>query len=199
VRSTKESWTSNSTNIQPDFNRYRELGFEPGAERKSHVLAVSQKGVFDSAFANKPSPLFGADEPDASPSVDRTGRTIKKSPDSARLVVVGSSALVDDQIIGLSQQVGRENTQNALHLVQNLIDWCLQDVDLLSIRSRSTFARTLAPMDVGRRALWEWSNYGVVLLSLAGIAGVAAYRRRRQRPIELDPPSREAQAGKEAA
>jgi ABC-2 type transport system permease protein len=200
VHSTKQSWKSTSLDIQPDFNRYREFGFEPGAERKPQVLAVSVKGVFDSAFANKPSPLFGADEKDAPANADRTGRTIKKSPETARLVVVGSSAFVDDQIIGLSQQVGRENTANGLHLVQNLIDWCVQDVDLLSIRSRSTFARTLLPMDTGKRAAWEWSNYGVVILSLVGIAGVAAYRRRRLRPIDLDPPSaRAAQASKEEA
>jgi ABC-2 type transport system permease protein len=181
IRSTADSWTSTSTNIQPDFRAHPELGFPAEGERKSHVLAVSAKGVFDSAFA------------------DKADTRLKKSPDGARLVVVGSSAFVDDQIMGLSQQIGRENTMNGLQLVQNLIDWCVEDVELLSIRSRSTLARTLLPMDSGRRAYWEWANYGVVGLALIGIAGVGAYRRRRLRPIPLDPPASAVEAGKEAA
>jgi MYXO-CTERM domain-containing protein len=83
--------------------------------------------------------------------------------------------------------------------VQNLVDWCIEDVDLLSIRSRSTLARTLLPMDVNKRAYWEWSNYGVGILALGGIAAAAAYRRRRLRPLELDPPASAMAAGKEAA
>jgi ABC-2 type transport system permease protein len=181
IRSSKGSWTTTSTNIQPDFRAHPELGFPSEGEKKSHVLAVSAKGTFDSAFA------------------DKQDTRLKKSPEGARLVVVASSAFVDDQIMGLSQQIGRESSLSGLQLVQNLIDWCIEDVDLLSIRSRSTFARTLLPMDASKRAYWEWANYGVVVLALGAIGGIAAYRRRRLRPLDLDPPAPPVEAGKEAA
>ena len=41
-----------------------------------------------------------------------------------------------------------------------------QPEDLLSIRGRGHFARTLVPMDRRTRMFWEYLNYGLALLGL---------------------------------
>ena len=65
-------------------------------------------------------------------SADATGRTLKESLPDARLVVLGSSEMVSDLLIqiagGFTGEVHRSNYQ----LVQNLVDWSVEDTDLLS-------------------------------------------------------------------
>jgi ABC-2 type transport system permease protein len=185
LRSTPESWTTTSTDIQPDFRRFPELGFaKQEAGLSSQTLAVAVKGKFKSFFADKPSPIWGEE---GGGEGDRTGRTVKESPDTARLVVVGSSSFIDDQMIGLSRQASTEGGVNNLRFVQNILDWAVEDVDLLKIRSRGSFARTLVSMKPGERAFWEWLNYGLVLLALGALVGLTILWRRRIRPIALDP------------
>lgn len=118
---------------------------------------------------------------------DWTGRTLKRSPDSARLVVVASSSFVNDLVLNLSRQVGGDRFTNNLHFVENVVDWSVADVDLLSIRSRGTFARTLLPLDASERQIWEFANYGAAVLALGAIAVYALSRRRRMSPMPLDP------------
>jgi ABC-2 type transport system permease protein len=182
LRSTPESWTQAEPNVQPPPG-----GFAPSGERKSQPLAVAVRGRFESAYKDKPSPVYGAD---AAPGADRTGRTIKQSPDGARLVVVGSSNFVNDMVLQLSRQGSGERYMNNVQFVENLADWAVADVDLLSIRSRGTFGRTLLPMDADKRAFWEYLNYGIVVLALVGLVGGTMGRRRRLAPMQLDPSSR---------
>jgi len=113
---------------------------------------------------------------------------IESSPDSARLVVIGSGAFVSDPVLQLTQGVSDVAVVN-LQLVQNLVDWCLEDVELLNIRTRGTYARTLKPEDEYNSHAWEWGNYLVALIAVVGIGVGTLGRRRRARPIPLDPPT----------
>ncbi|MFO0724587.1 MAG: Gldg family protein [Myxococcota bacterium] len=183
LRSTDKAWLQAGTEVQPDFEKHHELGFAPEGERKSFPLAVAIKGNFVSAFKDKPSPIWGSEGEQG----DRTGRTLKLSPDSARLVVVASSSFVNDLVLNLSRQVSGDRFTNNLHFVENVVDWSVADVDLLSIRSRGTFARTLLPLDSSERAAWEYGNYVVVAIALGAIAVYALSRRRRLVPMSLDP------------
>ena len=63
---------------------------------------------------------------------------------------------------------------NPLQLVANCLDWSLEDRDLLSIRGRGHFARTLIPMEKEVRMFWEYLNYG---LALAGMLLIWLIRR----------------------
>ena len=183
LRSTDKAWTQSGTEVQPDFEKHKELGFAPEGERKAFPLAVAMRGNFESAFKDKPSPVWGGEGGEG----DRTGRTLKRSPDSARLVVVASSSFVNDLVLNLSRQVGGDRFTNNLHFVENVVDWSVADVDLLSIRSRGTFARTLLPLDASERQIWEFANYGAAVLALGAIAVYALSRRRRMSPMPLDP------------
>jgi ABC-2 type transport system permease protein len=142
------------------------------------------QGQLESAYKDKPNPVWNEGEGQGG---DRTGRTLKMSPETARLVVIGSSSFTNDMVLGLSRQVSGDRYTNNLQFVENLVDWAVADVDLLSIRSRGTFARTLVPMEAAERAIFEYGNYGLVVLALGVIIAVTAGRRRRLQPMPLDP------------
>jgi ABC-2 type transport system permease protein len=164
LASSDESWLDTSANIQPDFRRYPESGFAPGAEGEARVLGVALGGRFPSAFASRPSPLFTGDG-------------------GAQLFVLGSSEMVSDLLMqiagGLTGEVHRSNYQ----LVQNLVDWAVEDTDLLSIRSSGAFAHTLRPMESGEARAWEIANYAFVVVALGVISTVPRRLRRRAKPI----------------
>lgn len=189
LRSSKGSWVQDGAEVQPNFAKHPQTGFGVEGKVESRILAVSVVGPFDSHFADKPSPLFGADQaPGDKAKKDNKqaeGRTIKKSPKESRLAVVGSVNFVNDIVLSLSRQTGSDRFTNNLQLMQNLIDWSVADVDLLTIRSRGTYARTLKPMNDGQRTTWEVVNYGVVLAALLLLVLVTVVRRRGVRPMTL--------------
>jgi ABC-2 type transport system permease protein len=191
LRSSPKSWVQDRTSVQPDFDKHPEKGFGPEGETKARPLAVTLSGLFPSAFADKPSPLFTADQ-DAKDSsarkkADATGRTIKRSPASARLAVIGSADFAKDAVLNLSRQTGSERFANNLQLVQNVVDWSSADVELLSIRARGAYARTLRPLEESARSTWEGANYGLVVLALLVIVGFSFIRRRGLQPLQLAP------------
>ncbi|MDH3394458.1 MAG: GldG family protein, partial [Desulfobulbaceae bacterium] len=200
LRSSPDSWLHESTDIQPDFDRFPQNGFAVGDDRMSQNLAVTVQGTFGSFFADKPDPRLIKDEevipaadgstPDPKtpkPPEDLPEPLLKKSTQSARLVVVGSADFVNDTVIGISRSIGQDRYLNGLEFLQNIVDWSVEDDDLLAIRSRGQHARLLAPMERKLQTFWEWLNYGLALLSLLAVSLYASRRRRRERPITLDP------------
>jgi len=197
LRSSPDSWLQESVNVQPDFQLYPQLGFPEGDEFDSRVLAVSVQGAFESYFAGREDPRLAkeyeetvgkADDDD--PDKTEQGRLppeplIRKSVDSARLVVVGSSEFINDTVLGISQSVGQDRFLNSLEFLQNLVDWSVADEDLLAIRSRGSHARLLNPMSGKAQVFWEWLNYGVALLLLLGVCLFGAARVRKEEPMEL--------------
>ena len=106
---------------------------------------------------------------------------IEKSPESARLILVGSNEAFTDQTLQLSRAANNDRFVNSLQFLENVVDWALEDRALLSIRSRAHFARTLVPMTPERKAFWEYLNYGIVLMGLALIYGGYRYHLLRLR------------------
>ena len=90
---------------------------------------------------------------------------------------------MDDQI--LKGQVMASGTQylGPVELLLNTLDWALQDDELLKIRSRAHFNRTLPPMERQGQAVIEYLNYGLALLWLALLAIIHWLRKllRRRR------------------
>ena len=72
-------------------------------------------------------------------------------------------------------------------LVENAVDWALEDRDLLSIRGRAHFSRTLPPLNRTAQIFWEYLNYGLALLGLLLVwlirRGVAARARLRYEAV----------------
>ncbi|PIE18585.1 MAG: ABC transporter permease [Proteobacteria bacterium] len=197
LRSSATSWTETSTNVQPDFKTYPKKGFgvPKDAKLERRPLAVLARGGFPSAFKGKASPLFADKAPagapkgkkpsDAELSKRKASRVIARAPKQARLAVIGTADMVDDQVLSISRQSGGERFINNLRLVQNLVDWAVADTDLLSIRSRGTYARTLRPLEPGEGRSWETINYLIALLGLGLLLGLTWFWRKGVKPLAL--------------
>lgn len=213
LKSSTNSWATTDTTTQPNLDLYPDTGFPIGTDRASYPLAVAVTGSFTSYFKDKPSPFAtpttvpGTTTPVPSatplPSVTPTATStpsvssqsfVTTSPDSARLVVVGSSEFLNDNIFSLLQRVGDDRSTNNLQFVQNSVDWFVQDTALSSIRARGASARLLRPLVEGEEGRWEVFNYAFALLSLIGLGALWQVRRRTERPMDLLPPRADADA-----
>lgn len=190
LNSTAASWLRSDTTLQPDFQTYPERGFAVEGEQKAYPLAVSIKGSFESFFKGKPSPLAEAPATDATAPTPTPGPApdesiLTQSPDTARLIVIGSGEFVDDFVLNLSSQLVQDQVLNNLQFAQNAVDYSVEDTDLLAIRARGTFTRLLKPLKEGEESTWEYGNYGIALVALVLIGGLWYTRRRNERPMEL--------------
>jgi ABC-2 type transport system permease protein len=200
LKSSSKSWLRTSSDITPDMQQYPGAGFPVEGDLAARPLAVSVTGSFRSFFVDKPSPLAAGAEvtgtsqaPTPVPGA-QAGGTIEFSPGTARLLVVGSSDFLTDVIFQISSGLSPDRYQNSLQFLQNAVDWSVEDLDLLGIRSRGAQARILKPMTSARETVWEGVDYGLLLLALAGIGVAWVVRRKREKPIELVKPEQSGKA-----
>jgi ABC-2 type transport system permease protein len=190
LESSAQAWTSDNLDIQPDFRTHRKLGFPVGKERGRQLLAVVVEGRFDSYFKDKPSPLAaqvegadagakpaegaGSDDAEAKAEGQKGAekkepvitRVIDRSPESARIILFASNSFLTDEMLDLAASGLGTRYLKPVQLVENAIDWSLEDRGLLAIRGRAQFSRTLDPMDRDTQVFWEYLNYGLALLGL---------------------------------
>jgi ABC-2 type transport system permease protein len=181
LESTDGAWTSDEMNIQPDFNTHGQMGFPVGKERGKQLLAVAVEGRFDSYFQDKPSPLaveesaVAPDEagqtPEAQEAEDKEDqplveRLIKRSSESARIILFASNSFLNDEMLDLASAGLGTRYLKPVELVENAVDWSLEDRGLLAIRGRAHFSRTLDPLDRDGQLLWEYLNYGMAIVGL---------------------------------
>jgi ABC-2 type transport system permease protein len=197
LQSTEGSWLRSDLDVNPDLETYPQYGFPVQGEQASRPLAVSVRGSFESYFQDRPSPFEGGQElpeaqgpaaPGEQAPVQEEGPvmgTIDTSPEFARLVVVGSSEFLNDTVLEISQSLSRERYLYNLQFLLNAVDWAVEDEDLLSIRSRGTYARVLPDLTQEEQTFWEGLNYAVALLGLIALGVVWNMRRRGEEPIEL--------------
>ena len=178
LHSTAEAWTSERPTAQPDFERYPDGGFAVGDDRQEWPLAVAVTGRFTSAFAESGPPAAGQTDGEA-------GRrsAIDASPADTRLVVFGSGEFLNDTIMSLSASLHGERYLGSLQLLQNAVDWAVEDLDLLGIRAEGAVTRLLLPIDEAAERAWEVINYVVAALLLGAVGGVWWLRRRGERPM----------------
>ena len=160
-------------------------GTQSSHERDSRNLGVIAGGRFISFFAGagKATDTYLSGHTRTTPSVPSTGTLLEHSVESARIVVFSSNDFMSDQV--LKSIVAASGTQylGALELFINTLDWALQDEQLLDIRSRGHFNRTLPPMDRQVQRAIEYTNYGLamfLLLLLATCSWLQGKRRRRK-------------------
>jgi len=208
LKSSADSWTDTSEDIQPDFDTHGPLGFAVGDDQGSRPLAVAVQGRFGSFFAGKPSPLLeepeedkpeaetsedegadtAAEEPDA--PVEETAEAtaqptisgvVETSPPSARLILIGSASFLTDTAISLATEATRTLYTKPLELIQNAVDWSLEDRGLLSLRGRGQYSRLLRPLSRHGQMFREYLNYALALAGLALVYGLYRRSRRRRR------------------
>ena len=194
LKSTANSWLRTDSNIQPDLQTYPDVGFAVEGARSAQTLAVSVQGVFQSYFAGKASPLaqssaqsqLATTQDAATPTpVPQTGGTLEASSDTSRLVVIGSGDFLTDVVFQISASMSSDRYRNSLQFVQNAVDWSVEDLDLLDIRSRGQTTRVLASMTEAQQRTWEIANYGLALAALIGIGVLWNMRRRNEQPMTL--------------
>jgi len=194
LKSSNSSWLRTDTNIQPNLELYSERGYPVEGEMKSQPLAAVVQGAFESYFKDKPSPF--AEQPPAEGEATAPTPTPGPAPDlsaldssstSARLVVIGSGEFLDDTVLQRSSYLVQDQILNNLQLVQNAVDWSVEDTDLLSIRSRGAYTRLLDPLTERQQTTWEVGNYIVALLALLLTGGLWYMRRRNEQPMTLTP------------
>lgn len=183
LSSSNDAWTSTSTNIQPDFELYPEFGFEVGETRSSYPLAISMQGSFESFFKDKPVPVVT--NPDGTENTNPGFTTINQSSTNSRLVVFGSAGFIDDFALQLSSRLTQDYVVNNLRLLQNAVDWSVEDTDLLSIRSRGSSTRVLIPLDSKQQTIWEISIYVIEAILLFGLYAFWQIRKRKNKSISI--------------
>ena len=185
LESSEQAWTSDSLEIQPDFGTHGQLGFPVGEEQGKQLLAVAVEGRFDSFFKDKPSPLAAVDEEAEEIAAEEAGddstvesedekapvitRVIDRSPEAARIILFASNSFLTDEMLDLAASGLGTRYLKPVQLVENAIDWSLEDRGLLSIRGRAQFSRTLDPLDPNAQVFWEYLNYGLALLGLLAV------------------------------
>lgn len=183
MSSSDQSWTSASTNIQPDFALYPETGFAVGESKSSYPLAVSLVGTFNSFFREKPVPV--QTNPDGSQTEPSSLTTIQQSSAESRLIVFGSSGFLDDFPLQLSSRLSQDYVVNNLRLLQNAVDWAVEDTDLLSIRSRGAATRVLIPLNKKQQTFWEVGIYVIEIILLAGLVIYWQVKRRKNQAVSI--------------
>ncbi len=198
LRSTDQSWLRTDPSLQPDLEAYPDLGFPIEGEQKSYPLAVAVQGSFESFFKDKPFPST-TDEAEGATAEEATATeetapteaevtsvgTLEASPNSARLVVIGSADFLNDAIFDISFGTSFESHLNRLQFAQNVVDWSVEDLDLLSIRSRGAHVRILDPLTTSEQNFWEGLNYVLALLALVAIGIIWNIRRTNEKPMVL--------------
>ncbi|MCB0338043.1 MAG: Gldg family protein [Bdellovibrionales bacterium] len=192
LKSSERSWATDSTELQPNFAVFGELGFAQDAKTEMQTLGVIVEGKFDSFYKGKDSPLLEApsekkDGEKANEKKDEEQKpavitnVIEKSPESARIILFSSNDFLADQTLQISAAIGSSRFMNSLQLVENALDWSLEDRALLSIRSRGHFSRTILPMSSMWKMFYEYLNYALVLFGLLCVYLVSRFLKSQAR------------------
>ncbi len=175
AHTTPAAWTYTGTELDPPA---------PTEPREESVLAVALTGALPSSFADAPNPTLAGSAPAGG---DATVGTVKRSLPDARVAVVGAPEMVSDLLVQLASGPGGEVHRGNLQLLQNLIDWSVEDTDLLQIRGAGAFSRTLTPLTEEDRNLLELLQFALAGALLVAVALVPAARRRALVALPLPP------------
>ncbi|HJL71037.1 MAG TPA: hypothetical protein QGI30_09230, partial [Anaerolineales bacterium] len=102
-------------------------------------------------------------------------------------VVFGSAEFLNDTVFDLSSSMSGDRYLNSLQLAENVADWSVEELDLLSIRSRGTASRPLAPLSEREQTFWETANYLLALAAVVVLGWARRARRRNEQPMALTP------------
>jgi ABC-2 type transport system permease protein len=182
LRSSENAWRSDERNVMPSVDASGQFTLRGTNEaRQPATLGVVLEGEFRSYFDRVPQPQSSAAPPEDGPDKDAEApgsALISKSPSSARLLVVSSNDFASDQV--LSGVIAASGTQylGPLEFLMNAVDWALEDSNLMSIRSRAHFNRTLPALNEEAHATIEYGNYLAAAFLLLTVYGFWRLRRR---------------------
>ena len=191
LKSSANSWSSDKKEANPNFDLYPDFGFPKDGVQGQHLLGVVIEGEFESYFKGKDLDFLKAkqeepaeenpENPEApKPEVQEKFATlIEKSPLSSKLIIFGSQEFLADQTLQMSAVTGTNRYMNSLTLLENAIDWSLEDPALLGIRGKGQFSKTLYPLSEGQKAVFEYLNYFIALFMLFAVWFIFKIYRKR--------------------
>jgi ABC-2 type transport system permease protein len=176
LKSSDKAWLSKTPEL-PDWGKHPEGGVPgpaAGDEQRSQPLAVAVTGGFTSNFARPAGKGSGS-----AAQAQAQQQLLEHSPPGTRIAVFGSSTFVSDMLF--AQRLNSDLVVSNIQLVQNAIDWAVSDTDLLKIRARTPAARAIT-VEPDARDNWRNANLVIAFLLLAGVVGLAWFRRRAVQP-----------------
>ncbi|MGD8421840.1 MAG: Gldg family protein, partial [Gammaproteobacteria bacterium] len=192
LHSSAKSWLSDSRDIMPRISSAGgSVTYTPEGKQAPRLLGVIAQGRFDSFFAGQESPLLSQDQQggaraDGKDNANRKAdepvitSVIEHSPESARIILFSSNDFLSDQVIQLAEASTNSEHLGGLQLMQNTVDWSVADQNLLGIRSRGHFNRTLFPLKPDQQLFLESGNYLLAILFLVALAVLQTYLRRKK-------------------
>ena len=200
LSSSELSWRSTATDIMPSLGESGDVLYSPEGDMERNVLGVMLEGRFESFFDESPLLKTAAAETEEEAEDDAEGDAasaddeeaeedtigtltslIEKSPESARLIVIGSASFLADQTVRMIGSADGTIYTGSVEFMANVVDWAVEDQSLLGIRSRGHFNRTLDPMREDEQRIWEYINYALALGGLALVYAISRQRRRARR------------------
>ena len=170
--SSEKAWLEDGEDIAPRENDNR----SPAGNTGRQLLGAILQGRFKSYFTSAPTEL--ADLPSRINS--GVNSFVKRSPESARIIVYSSNDFLSDRVLGALVRASGNRYLGPLELFSNTLDWALQDQQLLPIRARAHFNRTLPPMEQQHRVYLELVNYAAALVWLGLLALIFWVQRGRR-------------------
>ena len=209
LRTSATTWRDSAPDIMPKVDDSGLSPYIPTSTQQSELVGVLFSGQFDSFFEVSPvveEARVAAAMEEASTEEDseenledgsieeaeedtlgEVSGVIAQSPESARLFVIGSSAFLSDQAIGLLSSSRGQRYTTTIQLMSNITDWTVEDTGVMSIRGRGQFSRTLPSLSSGEKQVWEYANYvvAIVLVVIVVLSNMflEAARRRRNRLV----------------
>ncbi|MEQ8514493.1 MAG: ABC transporter permease, partial [Chromatocurvus sp.] len=182
LRSSPEAWRSSERNVMPGASG--DAG-TAGETRQRETLGAVLQGRFQSAFDGPPGKEAGAgaglEEQAVAAGSEQIRSHLGQSSDTARLLVIASNDFASDQVMSGLVAASGSQFLSRVELLMHALDWSLTDGNLLQIRSRAHFNRTLPPLAKTARSRLEYLNYAAALSLLALFGLVHGLRRRHRR------------------
>lgn len=173
LESSPRSWRDTRPRIAPTWVpglAQAQLDATPpkGVTRDSNTVGLIVEGQFQSFF---------------SALVDETGNEglIRQSPEAARIILFSANDLVADRVLQSLVSVTGTQYLGAVELVNNALDWALDEGEFLDIPAYGLFSRSLPMLPREQQIRLEYLNYGLALLWLLLVAGSAAVARAWRR------------------
>ncbi|MGI6680681.1 MAG: hypothetical protein ACOX3T_04275 [Bdellovibrionota bacterium] len=172
LRSSKTSWALETTDLEPNFILFPTWGFRQTDKKGPFTLGYIIEGNFPSYFNEKENPFAKDNKKEDKENKNDNGNDnennkgdivsfITHSPSSSKIIIFASNEFVEDSTLRVSASTGSSRYMNSLKLIENTIDWSLEDKTLLSIRGKTNFSETLKPISKSQKEFYEILNYTI--------------------------------------